>query len=56
MQAAKAGRDKQLKDIVEAAGERPPAGGGTITRIDLREAAVVQNPTAAQGLQDLAEE
>lgn len=56
MQAAKAARDKQLKDIVEAAGERPPPGGGTITRIDLREAAVVQNPATVAGLHDLAEE
>mmetsp|Transcript_11499 Transcript_11499/g.34542 ORF Transcript_11499/g.34542 Transcript_11499/m.34542 type:complete len:421 (+) Transcript_11499:87-1349(+) len=54
--AAKAARDKQLKDIVEAAGERPPPGGGTITRIDLREAAVVQNPATVAGLHDLAEE
>mmetsp|Transcript_12691 Transcript_12691/g.38257 ORF Transcript_12691/g.38257 Transcript_12691/m.38257 type:complete len:418 (+) Transcript_12691:2731-3984(+) len=54
--AAKAARDQQLAEIVQAAGERPPAGGGQMTRIDLREAAVVQNPTSAQGLPDLAEE
>ena len=41
---------------MNAAGEHPPAGGGTLVRIDLREAAVVQNPTANQGLPDLQEE
>ncbi len=56
-QAAKAQRDQQLKDIVEQAGQRPAAGGGQLMRIDLREAAVVQNPTANEGgLHDLAEE
>jgi serine/threonine-protein kinase SRK2 len=55
--AAKAQRDQQLKDIVEQAGQRPAAGGGQLVRIDLREAAVVQNPTSGGGgLADLAEE
>lgn len=57
-QAAKAQRDQQLKDIVEQAGQRPVAAGSRqLMRIDLREAAVVQNPTANEGgLHDLAEE
>lgn len=54
-QSAKAARDQQLADIVQAAGERSPANGGQITRVDLREAAVVQNPTGQQGLPDLVE-
>jgi hypothetical protein len=32
------------------------AGGGQMLRIDLREAAVVQNPTSGGGLGDVAEE
>lgn len=54
--AAKQARDKQLADIVESAGQRPQAGGGQMLRIDLREAAVVQNPTSGGGLGDVAEE
>lgn len=55
-QAAKAARDQQLKDIVEAAATHPPEGGGVITRIDLRDVAVVQSPAAEEGLPGLAEE
>mmetsp|Transcript_11498 Transcript_11498/g.34535 ORF Transcript_11498/g.34535 Transcript_11498/m.34535 type:complete len:420 (+) Transcript_11498:87-1346(+) len=54
--AAKAARDQQLKDIVEAAATHPPEGGGVITRIDLRDVAVVQSPAAEEGLPGLAEE
>lgn len=54
--AAKAQRDEQLQKIVEAAGEQPRNGGGDIIKIDLREAAVVENPTATAGLHDLQEE
>lgn len=55
-QAAKAARDQQLKDIVESAATHPPEGGGVITRIDLRDVAVVQSPAAEEGLPGLAEE
>lgn len=48
-QAAKAERDAQLQSIVNAAGEPARAGGGEMTRIDLRESVVVQNPSSGNG-------
>jgi hypothetical protein len=46
MQAAKAMRDAQLQSIVNAAGEPAPAGGGKMTRIDLRASVVTQNSSS----------
>lgn len=55
-QSSTAALQQQLEGIVKAAGERPPSGGGTVTRIDLRRSALAQNPMVSEGLHDLAEE
>lgn len=55
-QAAKAALDRQLMELVEAAGERAPAGGGTISRVDLREVAAMQQLAGSQHIRGLAQQ